>query len=226
MAGRMVGNCTRRLLLAAPLLMALLTVAAEAHEFDVTIDARFSQIYHGQGYTMIMDVIDNHYIAEDSLAIADPFQDATGRIHVPIGYPGDLVVTYAVRYVNDTAETMTMYQTNPYGFAHSIGEATLNHPWPDYPQQGTFTYHWTVSGPEDITLAPGDSTVRPFFIYELIDTFGPTIPAVTTEWGQSWPTHELVVGDGSRLVWQVIGGEAPTATVVTTWGYLKARFRS
>ena len=80
-------------------------------EFNVTIDARLSETDVYPDFWIIDGAWERQLIAEDPTALARPYQDASGAIHIPIGFPAPLRINYFVRYVNDLEESRTLFRT-------------------------------------------------------------------------------------------------------------------
>lgn len=185
-------------------ILLFLSCAVNASSFNFYLDAPISS-YIVQDVDLFVGVgtIYNHYVAIDANE-SGPYQ-IDDQLFVPIGFSGDLVVNYFVNYRNDLDMDVLLKQTRPNGFSHTVGETQLSYPLPDYPEQGTFTYSWAQVKNYDFILSQGESTTIPFFTFTLIDTYGPTLPAITTDWGYETPAHDLSVGDGSVFYWQLIG---------------------
>jgi hypothetical protein len=182
------------------------SITCDGPTFDVTCDARISEANQQPTFFTVVDSRRGLLVVEDPALASAPFQDDDGAIHVPIGYDGPLTLRFSARYTNDTASTLDLVNVRPYGFSHMLGESQLQYPNAGFTEQGAFTYQWTVPDAlETVRLAAGENVTRSFFDYELIDAFGPTIPAIVTPWGFTTPEHDLVIGEESDFFCQILG---------------------
>jgi hypothetical protein len=175
--------------------------------FDFACETSVAKAAVSPDYFVMTGERDGLLVVEDPALVKQPFQDATGAVHVPIGYRGPLVLNVRARYTNDTATAVKLVGVHPYGFSHQIGQSQLQYPTSGDQVQGTFETTWAAQEVETVALAPGASVERGFFEYRLNSAgFGPTIAAMTTDYGWSSPAHTLVAGEKSRFVCQVLGG--------------------